>query len=98
MNHLDISIIIQKELELCNEKIKNYDKKYNPEKKEKIELLFNYLIERLEELEKLEELEQLEVDEFGLEESVNPESHDLNKKLLLDDIETLSNYINNISD
>jgi hypothetical protein len=90
MNHLDISIIIQKELELCNEKIKKYDKKYNPEKNEKIELLFNYLMERLEELEQLEQNESVE---HG-----NPETEDLNKKLLLDDIETLSNYINNLFD
>jgi len=72
MNNLELSIIIQKEMDKCNEKIKKYDKKYKPEKKEKIELLYNYLNEQL----KLCEDEESEFD--------------LNKKLLLDDIQTLS--------
>ena len=43
MNCLETSIIIQKELDKCNEKIKKYDIKYNTEKKESLELLYDYL-------------------------------------------------------
>jgi len=49
MNDLEMSIIIQKELDLCNKKIKLYDQKYNPEKKEQIQKIYNYLIEQYEE-------------------------------------------------
>jgi hypothetical protein len=82
MNDLELSIIIQKELDLCNQKIKKYDKKYKPEKKEQIELLIQYLNEQL----------QLQHDES--EDDVDMVDIDFNKKLLLDDIQTLNNYMN----
>jgi hypothetical protein len=81
MNDLEISIIIQKELDLCNEKIKKYDKKYKPEKKQQIELLIQYLNEQL----------QLQHDES---EDEDMDDIDFNKKLLLDDLQTLNHYIN----
>lgn len=79
MNDLELSIIIQKELDLCNEKIKKYDKKYKPEKKQQIELLIQYLNEQLELHDESEDEDEAEID--------------FNKKLLLDDIQTLNNYI-----
>jgi len=75
MNDIELSLLIQKELDLCNEKIKKYDSKYKPEKKENIELLYKYLNEHLE--------------EYDQENNQN----DIHKKLLLDDIKTLSIYI-----
>jgi len=41
MNNIEVSIIIQKELDKCNEKTKQYDIKYNNNKK--IQLLYDYL-------------------------------------------------------
>jgi len=78
MNDIEISILIQKELDRCNEKIKKYDSKYKPEKKEKIEILYTYLNEHLENYQQYES---------------ETEDNDLHKKLLLDDIKTLSMYI-----
>lgn len=43
MNSLETSIIIQKELDKCNEKIKKYEIKYNTEKLESLKILFDYL-------------------------------------------------------
>jgi hypothetical protein len=47
MNSLETSIIIQKELDKCNEKMKKYDLKYNTEKKESLQILYDYLNETL---------------------------------------------------
>ena len=47
MNSLEESIIIQKEIDKCNETMKNYDIKYNTEKKETLKILYNYLNEQL---------------------------------------------------
>lgn len=43
MNCLETSIIIQKELDKCNEKIKHYDIKYNTKKMESVKILYDYL-------------------------------------------------------
>jgi hypothetical protein len=43
MNCLETSIIIQKELDKCNEKMKQYEIKYNTEKLEKLKLIYEYL-------------------------------------------------------
>jgi hypothetical protein len=43
MNYLETSIIIQKELDKCNEKIKQYEIKYNTEKLESLKTLYHYL-------------------------------------------------------
>ena len=43
MNCLEASIIIKKEMDKCNEKIKNYDIKYNTEKTETLKILYEYL-------------------------------------------------------
>ena len=69
MNCLETSIIIQKELDKCNEKMKKYEIKYDTDKKESIEILYNYLNEKI-----------LICDEFE-------------KKLIIDDIYTLSKYL-----
>ena len=47
MNCLETSIIIQKELDKCNEKMKNYEIKYNTQKKESLQILYNYLKETI---------------------------------------------------
>jgi len=47
MNCLETSIIIQKELDKCNEKMKKYDIKYNTEKKEALQILYDYLKESI---------------------------------------------------
>jgi len=43
MNSLEASIIIKKEIDKCNEKIKNYEIKYNTEKNETLKILYDYL-------------------------------------------------------
>ena len=43
MNCLETSIIIQKELDKFNEKIKQYDIKYNTKKMESLKILYDYL-------------------------------------------------------
>ena len=43
MNYIETSIIIQKELDKCNEKIKQYEIKYNTEKLESLKILYDYL-------------------------------------------------------
>ena len=48
MNSLEVSIIIQKELDKCNEKIKMYEIKYNTEKLESIKNLYSYLKNQLD--------------------------------------------------
>ena len=45
MNNIEVSIIIQKELDKCNEKTKQYDIKYNNNKS--IQLLYEYLNNQL---------------------------------------------------
>lgn len=47
MNYLETSIIIQKELDKCNEKMKKYEIKYNTDKKESIQILYDYLKETI---------------------------------------------------
>ncbi len=47
MNYLETSIIIQKELDKCNEKMKQYEIKYNTEKIESLKILYDYLNEQL---------------------------------------------------
>jgi hypothetical protein len=44
---LETSIIIQKELDKCNEKMKQYEIKYNTEKLESLKILYDYLNEQL---------------------------------------------------
>jgi hypothetical protein len=48
MNSLEVSIIIQKELDKCNEKMKMYEIKYNTEKLESLKILHDYLKNQLE--------------------------------------------------
>jgi len=48
MNSLETSIIIQKELDKCNEKMKKYEIKYNTGKKESLQILYDYLNKSLE--------------------------------------------------
>lgn len=47
MNYLETSIIIQKELDKCNEKMKKYEIKYNTNKKESLQILYDYLNETI---------------------------------------------------
>jgi hypothetical protein len=47
MNYLETSIIIQKELDKCNEKMKKYEIKYNTDKKESLQILYDYLKESI---------------------------------------------------
>jgi hypothetical protein len=47
MNCLETSIIIQKELDKCNEKMKKYEIKNNTEKKESLQILYDYLNEAI---------------------------------------------------
>jgi hypothetical protein len=44
---LEKSIIIQKEIDKCNEKMKQYDIKYNTKKIESLKILCEYLNEQL---------------------------------------------------
>jgi hypothetical protein len=48
MNSLEVSIITQKELDKCNEKMKMYEIKYNTEKLESLKILYDYLKIQLE--------------------------------------------------
>lgn len=74
MNCLETSIIIQKELDKCNEKIKKYDIKYNTKKIESLKLLYDYLNAQLVSCDEIEE------------------------KMVLDDINTLTKYLDSESD
>jgi len=47
LDELETSIIIQKEIDKCNEKMKNYEIKYNTEKKESLKIIYAYLNEQL---------------------------------------------------
>jgi len=69
MNYLETSILIQKELDNCNEKMKQYEIKYNTKKLESLKILYDYL-----------NVQILSCDE-------------INKKLIMDDIRTLSKYL-----
>lgn len=59
MNYLDTSletsIIIQKEIDKCNEKMKQYEIKYNTEKIESLKILYYYLNEQLLECDENEQ-------------------------------------------
>jgi hypothetical protein len=52
---LETSIIIQKELDKCNEKMKKYEIKYNTEKIESLKILYDYLNEHLVDCDETEE-------------------------------------------
>jgi hypothetical protein len=52
---LETSIIIQKELDKCNEKMKQYEIKYNTEKIESLKILYYYLNEQLLECDENEQ-------------------------------------------
>jgi hypothetical protein len=55
MNCLETSIIIQKELDKCNEKITQYDIKYNTKKNESLKSLYDYLNAQLLYCDEIEE-------------------------------------------
>ena len=69
MNCLETSIIIQKELDKCNEKMKKYDIKYNTKKMESLKTLYDYLNAQIVSCDEIE------------------------KKMVVDDINTLSKYL-----
>jgi hypothetical protein len=69
MNCLETSIIIQKELDKCNKKINNYEIKYNTQKKDSLQILYDYLNEIL------------------------PSCDECEQKYIMDDINTLSKYL-----
>jgi hypothetical protein len=69
MNYLETSILIQKELDKCNEKMKQYEIKYNTKKLESLKILYDYL-----------NVQIISCDE-------------INQKLIMDDIRTLSKYL-----
>ena len=52
---LETSIIIQKEIDKCNEKIKYYEMKYNSEKIKSLKILYDYLNEQLINCDEIEE-------------------------------------------
>ena len=54
MNNIEASIIIQKELDICNEKIKFYDIKYNTHNNKTIKILYDYLINKINDCEEEE--------------------------------------------
>ena len=43
LGDVETSIIIQKEIDKCNEKIKKYEIKYNDEKRESLQMIYEYL-------------------------------------------------------
>jgi hypothetical protein len=47
LGDLEPSIIIQKEIDKCNQKIKKYEIKYNDEKRESLQLIYDYLTSQL---------------------------------------------------
>jgi len=47
LGDLEPSIIIQKEIDKCNQKIKKYEIKYNDEKRESLQLIYHYLTSQL---------------------------------------------------
>ena len=55
MNCLETSIIIQKELDKCNEKIKQYDIKYTTKKFQSLKKLYDYLNAQLSSCDEIEE-------------------------------------------
>jgi len=44
---LETSIIIQKEIDKCNQKIKKYEMKYNDEKRESLQIIYDYLTSQI---------------------------------------------------
>ena len=64
MNTLEESIIIQNEIDKCNENMKKYDIKYNTEKIETIKMLYNYLKEQLLNCDVIEE--KLVIDDINI--------------------------------
>lgn len=47
LGDLEPSIIIQKEIDKCNQKIKKYEIKYNNEKRESLQMIYDYLTSQL---------------------------------------------------
>jgi hypothetical protein len=47
LGDVETSIIIQKEIDKCNEKIKKYEIKYNDEKRESLQMIYHYLTSQL---------------------------------------------------
>lgn len=47
LDDLETSIITQKEIDKCNEKMKNYEIKYNTEKNESLKIIYAYLNKQL---------------------------------------------------
>ena len=47
LHDLETSIIIQKEIDKCNQKIKKYEIKYNDEKRESLQIIYDYLTSQL---------------------------------------------------
>ena len=64
MNSLEESIIIQNEIDKCNENMKKYDIKYNTEKIETIKILYNYLKDQLLHCDDIEE--KLVIDDINI--------------------------------
>ena len=79
-SNLEISIIIQKELDKCNKKIKNYEIKHNIHT-ESLKVTYNYLNELLNSYENNDN------DEFD-------EFNEIDKKIIMDDISILTKYLN----
>jgi hypothetical protein len=67
MNNIESSIVIQMELDKCNEKIKNYDIKYNTVNNQQFKLLYDYLNDILND----ETNEFNEDDKKGLNDDIN---------------------------
>jgi len=47
LGELEPNIIIQKEIDKCNQKIKKYEIKYNDEKRESLQTIYHYLTSQL---------------------------------------------------
>ena len=47
LDDIEKNIIIQKEIDKCNAKIKKYEIKYNSEKKESLQMIYHYLKSQL---------------------------------------------------
>jgi hypothetical protein len=47
LGDLETSIIIQKEIDKCNQKIKKYEIKYNDEKRESLQMIYDYLTSQI---------------------------------------------------
>ena len=47
LGDLETSIIIQKEIDKCNQKIKRYEIKYNDAKRESLQIIYEYLTSQI---------------------------------------------------